>query len=286
MERACTNIFARRADFPRFKKKAQSDSFRYPDPKQIKLAQAHNRLFLPKLGWLRYRNSRNVPGTVKNVTVSQSCGKWFVSIQAEREVAQSVPQSTSTIGIYMGVARFATLSDGMFYAPLNSFKRHEKALRRTQQAMSRKVKFSNNWKKSKTHVQKIHSPQATSAVTSSTKSHPRSAKNTRWCASRAYRYGICPSRRWAQQMHREETFEPPQNLSRTCPCCGHVSAAPQTQVRFLCVECGFGENADLVDAINVLRAGHARLACKVSGAVMPPTVGVHRSDSCVAQYHA
>jgi putative transposase len=36
---------------------------------------------------------------------------------------------------------------------------------------------------------------------------------------------------------------------------------------FACVECGFTENADLVGAINVLRAGHARLACEVNGEV-------------------
>ncbi|MCB1689092.1 MAG: transposase, partial [Halioglobus sp.] len=55
---------------------------------------------------------------------------------------------------------------------------------------------------------------------------------------------------------------PPQNTSRTCPCCGHVSADNRrTQARFECVECGFEENADLVGAINVLRAGHALLAC-------------------------
>jgi transposase len=40
--------------------------------------------------------------------------------------------------------------------PLNSFKRHETALRRAQQAMSRKVKFSSNWNKAKAHVQRIH----------------------------------------------------------------------------------------------------------------------------------
>lgn len=79
---------------------------------------------------------------------------------------------------------------------------------------------------------------------------------------------------------------PPQNTSCTCPCCGHVSADNRKmQVQFLCVECDFEENADLVGAINVLRAGHARLACKVSGAVMPPAAGTHRSDSCVAQCH-
>ena len=156
LERAYANFFAKRADFPRFKKKGQSDSFRYPDPKQIKLDQANSRIFLPKLGWVRYRNSREVLGTVKNVTVSQSCGKWFVSIQTEREIQAPVPKATSAVGIDMGVTRFATLSDGTFYAPLNSFKRHEDRLRRAQQAMSRKTKFSNNWKKAKARVQKIH----------------------------------------------------------------------------------------------------------------------------------
>ena len=54
----------------------------------------------------------------------------------------------------------------------------------------------------------------------------------------------------------------PRNTSRTCPCCGHVSAENrQTQARFACVECGFQENADLVGAINILAAGHAVLAC-------------------------
>ncbi|MCD1650845.1 transposase [Halomonas aquamarina] len=72
--------------------------------------------------------------------------------------------------------------------------------------------------------------------------------------------------------------------SLSCPCCGHVSADNRkTQAQFLCVECGFEENADVVGAINVLRAGHARFACEVSGAVMPPAAGTHRSDSGAAQ---
>ncbi len=154
LDRAYANFFAKRADFPRFKKKGQRDSFRYPDPKQIRLDQGNRRLYLPKLGWLRFRKSREVLGTVKNVTVSQSAGRWFVSIQTEREVAVPTPTG-GAVGIDMGVARFATLSDGSYLAPLNSFKKHQTALRKAQQAMSRKVKFSNNWKKAKGRVQKI-----------------------------------------------------------------------------------------------------------------------------------
>ncbi|MCZ2112819.1 MAG: helix-turn-helix domain-containing protein, partial [Anaerolineae bacterium] len=67
LERAYTNFFAKRADFPRFKKKGQGDSFRYPDPKQFKVDAANGRIFLPKLGWIRYRNSRPLLGAPKNV---------------------------------------------------------------------------------------------------------------------------------------------------------------------------------------------------------------------------
>src|SRR5699024_5927104 len=84
LERAYKNFFEKRADLPRFKKKGQSDSFRYPQGS--KLDQGNSRIFLPKLGWVRYRNSREVLGVVKNVTVSSKQGKWYVSIQTEREM--------------------------------------------------------------------------------------------------------------------------------------------------------------------------------------------------------
>ncbi|WP_395140474.1 RNA-guided endonuclease InsQ/TnpB family protein [Schlegelella aquatica] len=314
LERAYANFFAKRADFPRFKKKGQSDSFRYPDPKQIKLDQGNSRIFLPKLGWLRYRNSRKVLGEVKNVTVSASGGKWFVSIQTEREVEQPIPNG-GAVGIDMGIARFATLSDGTFYAPLNSFKRHETALRRAQQAMSRKTKFSNNWKKAKARVQKIHARignvrrdylhKATTTISQNhamvciedlqVRNMSRSAAGTTENPGKNVRAKSGLNKAILDQgwfeFRRQLDYKlawtgghlivvPPQNTSRTCPACGHVSADNrQTQARFLCVECGFEENADLVGAINILRAGHARCACEVSGAVMPPAAGTHRSDS-------
>jgi len=58
---------------------------------------------------------------------------------------------------------------------------------------------------------------------------------------------------------------PPQNTSRTCPACGNISKDNrQTQADFVCIECGYENNADMVGAINILRAGHARFACEVN----------------------
>ena len=72
---------------------------RYPDPKQIKLGATNRRVVLPKLGWLRYRNSGGVLGALCNVTVSASGGKWFVAMQTAREVERPIPGATSAIGI-------------------------------------------------------------------------------------------------------------------------------------------------------------------------------------------
>ncbi len=321
LERAYANFFAKRADFPRFKKKGQSDSFRYPDPKQIKLDQGNSRIFLPKLGWLRMRFSRNVLGAVKNVTVSASCGKWFVSVQTEREVEQPIPHGDA-VGIDLGVARFATLSDGIFFAPLNSFKRHQDRLRRAQQSMSRKVKFSSNWKKEKSRIQKIHARignvrrdflHKTSTTISQNhamvciedlqvRNMSRSAAGNTEKPGRNVRAKSGLNKAILDQgwfeFRRQLDYKlawnggwliavPPQNTSRTCPCCGHVSPDNRrTQAWFECVECGFEENADLVGAINILRAGHARFACEVSGVAMPPAAGTHRSDSGVARCRA
>ncbi|HFI6478866.1 TPA: RNA-guided endonuclease InsQ/TnpB family protein, partial [Escherichia coli] len=119
LERAYKNFFQKRAAFPRFKKRGQNDAFRYPQG--VKLDQENSRIFLPKLGWMRYRNSRQVTGVVKNVTVSQSCGKWYISIQTESEVSTPVHPSASMVGLDAGVAKLATLSDGTVFEPVNSF---------------------------------------------------------------------------------------------------------------------------------------------------------------------
>ena len=59
LDKAFVNHKEGRAEEPKFKKRGRTaESFRYPDPQQIKLDQQNNRLKLPKLGWIRYRNSR------------------------------------------------------------------------------------------------------------------------------------------------------------------------------------------------------------------------------------
>ena len=295
LEHAYKNFFEKRADFPRFKKKGRQDSFQFPQ--WFKIDQGNSRVFLPKLGWVRYRNSRDILGTAKNITVSSSGGKWFVSIQTEQEVEQPVHPATSIVGIDVGITRFATLSSGSFIEPLSTFRKHQQRLARYQRAISRKTKFSSNWKKAKARVQKIHIRIANvrrdflhKTTTTISKNHAivciedlqvrnmsRSAAGNSEVPGRSVKAksGLNKSildQGWFEFRRQLEYKQawlggevlavPPRNTSRTCPACCHVSAENRrTQARFACVECGYEANADLVGAINVLAAGHAVLAC-------------------------
>jgi putative transposase len=147
---------SREAMFPRFKRKGESESFRYPDAKQFQIDPVNSRIKLPKLGWVRYRNNREVLGAPKNITVSASGGKWYASIQTMREVEPPVPSATGAVGIDVSIVRLATLSNGSFVEPRNSFKQHEAQLRRSHRALSRNTRFSQNWQKAKRRVQRIH----------------------------------------------------------------------------------------------------------------------------------
>ena len=304
LERAYKNFFAKRADFPHFKRKGSSQRFRYPDAKQFKLDQANPkmaRIFLPKLGWMRLRLSRQVLGTPKNATISLSAGKWCVSIQTEREVEQPVPAASTAVGIDMGITRFATLSDGTFVTPLNSFKKHEQRLARYQRCMSRKVKFSKNWLKAKRRVQAIHTRisharrdylhKTTTTISQNhalvciedlqVRNMSKSAagatetpgKNVR--AKSGLNKAIL-DQGWAEFRRQLEyklgwnggmlVAVPAHHTSQTCPECGHVAKENRlTQAKFACVDCGHEENADVVGALNVLARGHRVSACGEDG---------------------
>lgn len=298
---------------PRFKKRGQNDAFRYPQG--VKLDQTNNRISLPKLGWIRYRNSREVIGEVKNVTVSQSCGKWYVSIQTEYEVTTPVHKAGSMVGLDAGVTKLATISDGTVYQPVNSFKANQRKLAKLQRQLRRKVKFSANWKKQKRKIQRLHTHIANirkdylhKTTTEISKNHAiiiiedlkvsnlsKSAKGTAEQHGRNVKAKSGLNRSILDQgwyeMRRQLEYKPlwrggqvlvinSAYTSQKCACCGHTAKENrQSQSRFECLACGYKENADINGARNILAAGHAVLACG-GGAVRPPVeAGTHRSES-------
>jgi Probable transposase len=59
------------------------------------------------------------------------------------------------VAIDLGVARFATLSDGTFIEAIHAFRPAEAQLAQAQRRMNRKTKYSSNWKKAQAKVGSI-----------------------------------------------------------------------------------------------------------------------------------
>lgn len=294
LDRAYTSFFKKRADFPKFHKKGQRSSFRESDPKCITLDQGNNRIRLPKIGWVRYRNSREVLGAIKNVTVSESCNKWYVSISTWQQIEQPMHQSTSVVGLDWGVVNFVTMSDGEVVDGCQPLKQMLPKLAKLQRRLVRKKKFSNNWKKAKAKVTKLFSRIANTrkdfvhkVSNDISKNHAvviiedlqvknmsKSAKGKNVAQKSGLNRSILDSSPF--ELRRQLEYKtmwrggllvpvPPQNTSRKCLECGHTSAENRkSQAKFACVKCGFSANADFVGAVNIKEAGLALLACSSS----------------------
>lgn len=316
LESSFRHFFSKRGRFPRFKKKGVKESFRFPQG--FKLDEGNSRIYFPKIGWVRYRKSRDVLGTIKNMTVSQRCGKWFVAIQTEYSHT-AVSQNNNEIGIDLGIARFATLSNGEYFASKNSLKMRLDQLKKVQQGLSHKKKYSQNWYKAKKKVSKIHYHIANSRrdylhkiSTAISKNHAmvyvedlqvsnmsKSAKGDVVSPGNKVKQKSGLNRsildqgwhEFRRQLDYKLKWEggelilvDPKYTSQTCPDpkCLHVSKENRKkQSEFRCIACGYENNADFVGALNIVRAGHAQLACEVNGAVMPSAAGTRRSELVV-----
>jgi len=296
---------------PKFKRRGAHNSFRYPQGFKIN----GNNIYLPKLGWLSFRQSQKIIGQAKNVTVSYSRGHWFISIQVEQIVEQPTHQKKSLIGIDLGVARFATCSDGKVIEAKHYFKRLSRKLKIAQRSLSRKKKFSNNWHKQRECIQKLHGRIANARQdylhwnsNRLSKNHAmivmenlkianmtKSAKGTQdepgtHVKAKSGLNRAILDQGWGEFKRQlqyklewlggELLLVDPKYTSQTCPSCGHRDKKNrQTQSHFHCVDCGYEENADLVGAINVSRAGHAHLA---SGDIADMSLGAQESTKVAA----
>jgi putative transposase len=248
------------------------------------------------LAGVRYRNSRKIIGTPKNITVSRKGKHWFVAVQVEYEVPLLPHKSTSIIGIDMGIKQFATLSDGTVYPPLNSFKRSAEKLAKLQRKLKNKNKFSSNWKKGKEKIIQCHEKIANARRDTLQKisteicenqamivvedlkiknmskaSKGDSEKHGKKVAQKSGLNRSVLDQGWGMFFSMLEYKQdwrggmvlkvPPHHTSQTCPCCHHIAKENRlTQAEFVCVKCGYSNNADLVGAINLLAKGHTILA--------------------------
>jgi IS605 OrfB family transposase len=260
-----------------------------------------------------YRHSRKVLGEPANVTVSHSCGRWYLSVQTEREVEIPVHSSTSSVGLDWGIANFLTPFKGEPFQSLSPLKQNATKLARFARRLARKKKFSSNWKRLRAKISKLHQHIANARKDFVHKaSHDISKNHAVVCVEDLQVKNMSKSAKGTQErpgqnvkkksglnrsildaspfeLRRQLEYKtlwsggwlvavPPQNTSRHCPACGHTAKENRkTQALFSCLECGFSAHADWVAARNIEEAGLALLACSQSSGRKPVVSGTHRS---------
>ncbi len=256
-----------------------------------------NRVKLPNgVGFVKFRKSQDVIGAIKNVTISKKSGHWYVSFGTEHEVENPRHSATSALGLDLGITKFITTSNGEYINPKNSFKTNQVKLAKLQRQLSRKVLFSQNWKKQNRKIQKLHHHIANvrhdylhKITTALSKSHAmiacedlkvanmsRSASGTLENKGRNVKAksGLNKSildQGWGMALDMLEYKQQwqggllvkvnPRYTSQTCFKCKYKAQENrQTQAKFECVKCGYVANAGFNAASNILAAGHAVLS--------------------------
>ena len=289
---------------PQFKNKYKKDSFRYSSG----IVVNNGRVKLPKIGWVKFRNSRNIPAgaTIGQTTIRRDGAHWFVSISFSTPDVDKPVHTGPAVGIDLGVVRFATLSTGEYIEPPQFFKKIEKTLARAQKDLARKQKGSNNRKKQKFKVAKLRVKEADARKDFLHKASTAIATQfgivamedldikqmTKSAAGTIEAPGKCVQRKsslnkaildcgWGMFRGFIEykllangglfVKVDPAWTSQMCYACKHCCPENRRkQALFLCVACGHTTNADNNAALNILAAGLAVIACGEASPRKPP----------------
>ena len=149
------NFFEKRARHPRFKSKHNNHQSYRTINQNNKIRIVGKYIKLPKLGYVKVRQSMDV-GKINNATVMCTpTGKYFVvlNVDFEPEVKQN---NGGSIGIDVGIKEFYSDSNGNVVSNPKFLEKSLKKLRREQRRLSRKNKGSSNRNKQRIRVAKVH----------------------------------------------------------------------------------------------------------------------------------
>lgn len=308
LDRAFANFFAGRARFPSPRRRGVNDAFRFQgrEVETKRLNAKWSAVRLPKIGWVKFRDTRPLRGAVKNVTVALDALGWHISFACEIEYV--VPANICpSVGVDRGVANTLTLSTGEHLsvpASLEAIERRQraaqriaarrkrgsvrraKALRRAAKLSARRARIRKDW----AHKAALSIANRFGTVVLEDlkiKNMTASARGTVEEPGRMVRQKAGLNRSILNQgWFGFETilaykFEErggyllnvdPAYTSQTCSECGAVDReSRESQAVFLCRHCGFRANADHNAAINILRRNTASMRMeeghKLSGEV-------------------
>ena len=290
---AMRNFFNGTHRRPTWHKVGKHEGFRQVGFKTRHLKRVSGRygqVWIPKVGWVRFRWTRNIPDAVKSyrVTLDRS-GRWHIAFAAIPDPVPG-PDDGSVVGIDRGVAVSAALSTGDLLDVPGLRAGETQRLRRLQRRLARARAGSHRRARTKLAIARLRAREtdrrrdwvektstdvarrfATIRVEDlDVRAMTRSARGTRECpgtnvaqkrglnrAISRHGWGWLVARLKHKAVGRIE-FVPAAFTSQRCSQCGHVAPENRkSQAVFQCIACGAGPcNAD-VNAARNIAAGRA-----------------------------
>ncbi len=281
---------------PTWRKKGRREGFRIVAVKTGHVRRLNRRaaeVFVPKVGWVRFRLTRPLPRGAKSYRVTlDPMGRWHIGFALKPEPIKRI-STGAAVGVDRGVVNTLATSDGQLLHVPELTLRERAHLVRLQRRLARRKKGSRRREQARRAVARLRAREADRAkdwiektttslvrdydlvaiedlrVTAMTRSARGSiAAPGRHVAAKSGLNRQILGRRWslfARRLCEKATLAEvvvvkvdPVNTSRRCRACGHVAAENRkSQAVFGCVACGHVAHADVNAALNILAAGRA-----------------------------
>jgi IS605 OrfB family transposase len=290
-DQALRNWWAGTHRRPMWRRKGTDEGFCVRDVKVRRLSGKHAEVFVPKVGWVRFRLTRPLGEHGMARVTKDRAGRWYVAFSAPQPAVPRIPTGAA-VGIDRGVAHAATTSDGKHFDIEGLRPPEERRLRCLQRRLARQQKGSNRRARTKHAIAVLHARAAdrrkdwvektsTCLVVDydvivfedlRVKDMLRSARGTIACPGRNVRQKASLNRRiaasaWSALLLRIQQkaqaskgcgvrLVEARNTSRECSGCGHLAAENRpSQAVFCCVACRHAEHADVNAAKNIRARG-------------------------------
>ena len=234
---------------------------------------------------------RPIMGKVKNVTVSETAGDWFVSIQVEQDVTVVSVNRGIEIGTDLGGAQPIVLSDGTIIDLPRTTTADRKRLAEAHRTVARRLKGSRNRAKAQRRVARLQARYARRRKDAVHKVTTMIAKNhgviviedlkVKAMTTTGRGTVEVPGKLVQKQANLNRSLldvsprmirtmleykapwygsrivvVDPAQTSQCCNACGTVDAASRiSRSRFVCTNCGSIFDADVNAARNILKLG-------------------------------
>jgi len=284
LDKAYQNFFRRikngekEVGFPKFKSKKNNKQNYRTQFVSNNISIDNNKIKLPKLGLIKFANSRNFTGRIISCTISRTkTDKYFVSVLVEEEI-QELASNNNKIGFDLGISDYLITSDGEIVNNPKILKQYEKKLTKLQRQLAHKQKGSNRFRKYAKKIAKLHEKIRNTRTDFLQKLSTQIIKENQLIISEDLNVkGMVQNHNLAKSIsdvswseftrmieykatwhdkiyHKIDRFYA---SSQTCNVCGYKNAdVKDLNVRsWICPECNTDHNRDVNAAINILNQG-------------------------------